>query len=273
MITFARPRWKYDSYADFWRLVELSEFPTCFVDEMDMTDPEQVYITTPMNGDYQAHLENHTDRRCTIFLWMLERPGGSGTVAQFRADNQAHLDAGRIDAILSSDKGMASECGYQYVPMYSHPDLGTIGDVFDKKYDAIGLMAYSPRRGFLFSDPGAPRAKLPNGCTQAPNGWGDVRDHLLRTSRIGINVHQDSVNYSEPLRFALFAAYGLPIVTERIPEDDLYTPYVLQSDYGNFLDMLAYGRRNYEQFLSDGIAYCKSLCYDHTFREGVEKYL
>lgn len=271
MITFAIPGWKYESYADFWRLVALSEFPTCYVDEMSLYDREAIYITTPMNGDFQNHLDNHRDRRCTIFLWMLERPGGSGTLAKFKADNQVHIDAGRVDAIICSDAGMMRDCGYHFVPMYSHPLLGIPGQ--QKQYDTIGLMAYAGRRGFLFADPKTPLPRLPNGCTQAPNAWGGARDLFLKQTRIGINVHQDEVSYCEPLRFALFSAYGLPIVSENIPDGHPYERGLIQSPLDKYLHWLDYARKNYDQLRLDGLALRDLMCYQNNFREGVEKWL
>ena len=37
MIIFTRTRHTYDSYSDFWKLVELSGFNICFVDEIDIS--------------------------------------------------------------------------------------------------------------------------------------------------------------------------------------------------------------------------------------------
>ena len=60
-ITFLKTRHVYDSYADFWSLVSLGNFPTIYVDEWRPT-MEGVFITAPVNGDYREHMKNHLDK-------------------------------------------------------------------------------------------------------------------------------------------------------------------------------------------------------------------
>ena len=107
---------------------------------------------------------------------------------------------------------MAAQCGLHYVPMGSHEGLGSPGVV--KEYDLIGLMCYSNRRSFVFRCADEMLHKVGN-VTLAPNGWGEDRHNRLQRSRFMFNVHQDDFPFIEPLRFALAAAYGLPLVTER----------------------------------------------------------
>ena len=78
-ITFVKTRHVYDSYTDFWRLVELSGFPTIYYDEMDLRQ-SGVFIISPTNGSVEQHLENHVNdfpRNAHLILWNLERPSGS----------------------------------------------------------------------------------------------------------------------------------------------------------------------------------------------------
>jgi hypothetical protein len=43
-IIFARTRWNYESYVDYWDLVELSNFPIVWLDEMDLSKIGTTYI-------------------------------------------------------------------------------------------------------------------------------------------------------------------------------------------------------------------------------------
>ncbi len=40
----------YRSYVDYWKLVELSKFDTCELDEVDR-DSDNTYIFSPVNGN------------------------------------------------------------------------------------------------------------------------------------------------------------------------------------------------------------------------------
>jgi len=65
-----------------------------------------------------------------------------------------------------------------------------------------------------------------------PNCWPPERDEVLAHSKIGIASHQDTFPFMEPLRMSLFAAWGLPILTETLVDawpygDDVveFAPY------------------------------------------------
>jgi hypothetical protein len=48
------------------------------------------------------------------------------------------------------------------------------------------------------------------------NCWPPERDKVLQASKFALSIHQDTGPFLEPLRFALFAAYGLPILSETV---------------------------------------------------------
>lgn len=221
-IIFAHPRHSYDSYTDYRKLVELSQFPTCFIDEIDLQS-DNLYIVSPMNGEFDAHIDWRQLRKCQIYHWNLERPG-AGSISDYKGQNSRHIREGKIDHVLVSDKLLARLTGFKYVVMGSHDKLGIPGE--DKTYDYIHLMCYSPRRGPFFNYPNALTAV--DGMTIAPNSWGQERHEALQRSKMMLNIHQDEHPYCEPLRFTLAAAYGLPIVTEHIPpENNVYETCVL----------------------------------------------
>lgn len=275
-IIFARTRWIYDSYVDFWRLVELSEFPTVYVDEIDFQS-DNLYITAPMNGDYRAHLANHAhDRKCTLAHWLLERPTPEGRESPADAirrytDANRELEAMRyVDQTIVSDPLLAKITGFKYVPMGSHALLGEPGN--DKQCDFIGLMAPYPRRAFLF-DGGRVKTEW-NGMTFAPNVNGikdpGIRHGFLQKARFGLNVHNDVHPFCEPLRFALFAAYALPVVTETIPDGTLYRGAIYEAHYDDIPHAMRYAADHFDSWPGAGKYLHDVMTGSHSFRRCIE---
>lgn len=208
MITFVKTRWQYDSYVDFWRLVELSDFPTIYVDELDISQPG-VYITAPMNGEWRPHIDNQADRprNAHLVMWNLERPSGSaGSVGKYAQDNRDLIYKRHVDEVWVSDRRLAEETNLRYVTLGSDPGLGEPGE--EKKYLFCHMSYEVPRRQGIYNHF--------NKDDIGQNCWPPERDEILKQSKFAVNVHQDNHPFQEPLRFALFAAYGLPIISETI---------------------------------------------------------
>lgn len=269
-IIFVKTRWFYQSYTDFWHLVELSEFPTCFVDEMDINDPEAVYIVAPMNGEWRPFIDQqylpNLQRKAKLILWNLERPGGSGTLQQYSNDNLA-LIGEYVDKVVVSDRSLAFHCSLDYLTLGGHPDLGIPGSLSVKKYDVIHLSCYSNHRSWLFDAPDRPKSILDGNITVARNGWGQDRHWSLQESRYMLNVHQDGFPFIEPLRFVLAAMYGLPIISEACNNFYPYKDYVIPID-GLKAGVLKYGSDNY----MDGKLLRNNMIHNFPFRKCVEAY-
>lgn len=258
-ITFVRPRHKYDSYRDFWKLVELSGFPTCFVDECDLTKPV-VYITTMVNttwGNLIRAFEGKR-RRAHLILWNLERPyGWAGSVGKYGDKCWQMMHSRHFDEVWVSDRRLAQETELRFVILGSHPDLGHPGDA--KKHDFCHMSVATNRRQSVYK----------HFDNIGPNCWPPQRDEVLRASRFALNVHQDNHPFQEPLRFALFAAYGLPIITETIfdafpwgGETMIFNPYPsLVAKMRQVIDDKAYGR-----FVEMGMRGRQLMCFENTFR-------
>lgn len=208
-IVFVRTRWFYQSYTDYWKLVELSGFPTCYTDEVDTT-AEKVYILSPHNGEWgeviKAQDEKHNRiRNCHLILWNLERPDGSaGGMLNFGPTRRQLIYDRMVDEVWVSDSRLADETGLRFVVLGSDEGLGQPST--EKKYDFCHMSYEVPRRQGIhkhFQNIG-------------PNGWGEERDAVLKASKFGLALHQDRHPFQEPLRMALFAAYGLPIVCETL---------------------------------------------------------
>lgn len=244
-IIFCQTDHNYESYRDFWTLVSLSGFPIIKVSELDISKPG-VYITTPMNRDWRNHINSeHKQYKAVnahLILWNLERPSGSAhSVPQY--SQQCHyLQAGLwengkpvndegdkawgrfIDDIWVSDRRLAQEIHQNFVILGSDEGLGKPGA--DKKYSFCHMSYEVNRRKGIYD-------QFNNGnISVAPNAWPPERDEILRHTKFAVNVHQDNHPFQEPLRFALFAAYGLPIITETIHDSYPWSDeFMIYSDY------------------------------------------
>ena len=143
-----------------------------------------------------------------------ERPGEDG-IQGYIDGNRQYVDAGHLDGVIVSDRQLAEDVRFKFVPLGSHTGLGAPGhlDARLAGYDLIHLCCYSLHRSFLFKTPEVIRDTI-MGLIVADNGWGEDRHIRLMDSRFMLNIHQDEYAYIEPLRFSLAAAYGLPILSE-----------------------------------------------------------
>jgi len=258
-ITFLKSVHHYDSYTDFFKLAELAGFPVKRVDELDVSQPG-VFITSPMNGDWREHLRSQADRtrNAHLILWNIERPAGSsGSVGQYGESNRRLMygqeeDGSKapcryIDEVWVSDRQLALETGLRFVPLGSNAGMGRPGQPNEKRYDLVHISYTGPPR----------RQTIYNHFQKSqvgPNCWPPERDKVLQRSRFALNVHQDNHPFCEPLRFALFAAYGLPILTETVIDAFPYCDRTMQfANYDHLVprmrDML---KDDYNRWLAMG---------------------
>jgi len=267
-IVFAATDHNYESYRDFWQLVSLSGFPIIKVSEVDISK-KVVYITAPMNRDWRNHINSQHKKKklvkAHLILWNIERPSGSaGSVGEY-SDQCYYLQVGKwengeiinedgdkawgrfIDNVWVSDQKLAQETGLDFIVLGSHEDLGRPGA--DKKYSLVHMSYEVNRRKSLYD-------QFRNGnISVAPNAWPPERDEILKASKFALNVHQDHHPFQEPLRFALFAAYGLPIISETIYDATPFSDeFMIFSDYnglpGKIREVLA---DDYERWRSMGL--------------------
>lgn len=279
-IVFARPVHQYDSYTDFYRLAELSGFPIIPVNRIDLTR-DYIVITAPMNGDYKEHFVGNLaewqetgkitgecqlslqkrsglPRLAHLIVWNLERPSGSGSVGQYAQDSKSWIDNRFCDEVWVSDPTMADETMLRYVPLGSDYGLGE-PDWHNKHYDFAHMSVTIPRRVHIYKE----------FTNIGPNAWPwnkPSRDEILKGSKFALNVHQDNFPFVEPLRFALFAAYGLPIITEMLSNNYPYGDDVIAYPYHNLVsgikDCLA---GDYEQYKEKGMRLRDKLCGVYQF--------
>lgn len=254
-VMFVRTRHEYGSYVDFWRLVELAGYTTIYVDEIPAHDrPDRTFVISPINGEWVNGLV--TEAR--LILWQLE----------WNVDGN-HVAPPGVDEVWSSDYDHAKSIGAKYVLMGSDWRLNLAPDApaVEKVYDVAMLAYMTYRRQLVYNELRA------HGLVLAPNGWGGDRHEILRRTKVVLHVHQhDHVATVAPLRWCIAAAYGLPVLSERVPwveqrpEDapvGVYCPYRRVDTFVN----------EYLQFplwMDAGMYLHEQLCVDHTFRQSVE---
>jgi len=222
-IVHVQTRYVYDSYHDLRKLFALAGFRTVYVDEVDISQPV-TYIVSPMNGEWRPHIDNeHASgklHQCDLILWNIERAGGGDTksVGNYTRANWDLIYQRHVDRVWVSDRRLAQETGLHYAVLGSHPDFGEPGDVTNKIWDITHMSYVNGRRSSVLD-----RLSKFDGYDQfnqedriSHNCWPPERDKVLQASRWALSIHQDTGPFCEPLRFALFAAYGLPILSETV---------------------------------------------------------
>ena len=220
-IVHVQTRYVYDSYIDLRKLFALAGFRTVYVDEIDISQPV-TYIISPANGELRPHIDNEDatgkQRQCDLILWNIERAGGGDTksVGNYTRANWDLIYKRHVDRVWVSDRRLAQETGLHYAVLGSHPDFGSPGDVKNKIWDITHMSYVNGRRSHVLdrlSKTGS-YDELNHEDRISHNCWPPERDKVLQASRWAISIHQDTGPFIEPLRFALFAAYGLPILSE-----------------------------------------------------------
>jgi len=264
-IVFARTDYTYDSYSDFWRLVELAGYPIVNVSDIRF-DEDVTYIFTPMNGQIPAHLASDTvgdraTKRCRIVWWNLEYHSTE------EHSLSKGLDAGYplVDAVWVSDMWIAAQD-----PRTTHVMLG--GDKrlrvaihgAEKAFDVAHMSYIHGRREGIFADLRA------RGRSLAPAGWGIERAAALSASRLMLHVHQYPTPVMAPLRACLAAAYKLPMVVETLADPGIYRDTLYLAGYDDLVNEVERALRD-PGLVERGERLYRLLCEDRTFRDEVER--
>lgn len=260
---FARTRHYYGSYFDFWNLVEISGFKVCYIDQIDL-ESDEIFIVGTLNGELKQHMDHRRSilkgpQKARVILWNLERPGPDAMVA-FINEYLPYFNK-----VWFSDKFLAEydSKNFVYTELGSHPNLPHPGGPQPPVYDFAHLSYIVPRRQVVFD--GLVRMGYRMSQTPIPA----ERGAELWKCRSMVNVHQNEFKICEPIRFAISAAYKLPIITEEI-----YNPYPLE--HGKTCLISSYEKilENADKWLSSDITSIghdlhKRLAIDFSFRQGV----
>ena len=126
---FVRTRHEYGSYQDYWRMVELAGFPTCYSDELDPAS-DNTYIVTVRNGENE---QGWPGARAHIIHWNIEY----------------HVEYGPWAGVAetwSPDAWHAEKIGARYVPMGGDARLNDGTNGAGPTYDVAYLGYMIPRR-------------------------------------------------------------------------------------------------------------------------------
>lgn len=202
---FARTRHEYIPYLDFWCLVELSGFQWAYLDTINWYDSSLTVIATPLNGEWFAIPQDHTTY---LIHWNLERFNPAAPTEGYKY---------RYNEVWASDRAMADAQGAKFVFLGGHRAFGTVNQ--NRKYfDYITLAANFGRRTPILYN-----LEQSLTCADVDGGtWNDTRHNQLQSSRLMINLHQDDLRWSEPLRFMIAASYALPLLSEPCADPGLY---------------------------------------------------
>lgn len=210
-IVFCKTRHAYGSYGDFWRLVEASKFATCFVDELDLRR-DCTFIVTPWNGETTPILERarqHPNAKAKVVWWLLERD-----MCDRGFDETFDQAAALVDDVWVSDRSYATRHPrLRFVMLGGHPDLTHVTNL-RKQFDVCTLAYLWGRRQHVTT------ILAHQGISIAPEAFGrQAQDQIVAASSIMLSMHQyDAARIIAPLRFAVAAAYGLPVLTEQVDD-------------------------------------------------------
>jgi hypothetical protein len=257
-VYFVKTRTWYQPYDDFFRLADLSGYPLIYLDEMDL-DSDNTYIFTPLNGETT---NGWPDSRANIIFWDGEWRLKESSYAW--PDSDLVIPPG-VKHVWASDKWYAERIGAQYVPMGSH--VGLVGTArTDEAFD-LAVMAYVyGRRSTVMS------AIKDKGLTLAPNAWGEERDAVLKASSTMLNVHQhERIHTVTPLRFAIAAAYHLPLISESVYDAGVFDKAVLYADYADLAGYTALMVRRWRPLLQHKADELHELlCIKNSFKSFVQ---
>lgn len=270
-VVFAHPRFQYSSYTDYRELVRLTGFETCYVDEIDVTRPETIYVVSPINGEYRPARDGWRDKEHNAMLvtWCLERPS-DGLMGDFIRGTKEFLNDWYVDHVWLSDRWFTQQVNDKRVTfavLGSHRGLGQLGNLPDThmQWDVIHLSCVTHRRRLIWEELEA------RGLRIAPNAWGETRhDEMLRTKFL-VNVHQDEWPIIEPQRFALAAAYGTPVITEGCRDAYPYSEggshhYVIQKPYDELVQEIVHCvKGKYGDYKAMGVRLHEAMTTEYEF--------
>lgn len=289
-IIFAQTRYSYQSYTDYTKLVGLSRFDTCYVDEIDLSK-NAIYLVSPINGEFRPHIENqlklHVGNKQAKLIWInLERPIEvkwedlqDKSKPVFACTKQSFDTMPEyVDQVWVADRLFAESMQndrVKFVPIGSHPDLGKseLRNSYSYPWGNFvydyAMMAYIDGRRIAIRD-------ALSDLSAAPNAWPPFREEILAQTKCMLNVHQSDHLIGEPLRFAVGAANKIPIISETIIDPFPMQPnlHYVSEDYANLANKVR-TRCNYfsDSFLNSEISnnLYELLCEDYRFGKNIKK--
>lgn len=257
-VLFARTRFVYPPYNDFFRMAELSGYATCYLDEVDW-QKSQVVISSPHNGE---HLGVPKERKARSILWNIERP----TPGTDYFPNGRDIPYG-IDEVWVSDAEIARITGARFVFLGGHRSFAG-GIKSEKHWDVISLMAMFGRRT------GLPVQLSEFSWADVSGGtWGEDRHQRLMGSRLMISAHQDDYPYIEPPRYMLAGCYALPLIAEEAALYRIWKPHehFIPTKMDDFPCLVRSLLKDEVRRARLGASIWRLVCVEHPFKQEVDE--
>lgn len=253
----------YDGYRDYFRIAELSGYPVIWLDEID-PQSANTYILSPLNGDWTNGWQNPKAR---IILHDLEWRLKTGEGYQW-SESELVTPPG-VAEVWASDKWYAGVTEAKYVPLGSHPGLVENNPPAEPRFD-VTLQCYMSGRRTYIAD-----RMLEQGITIAPSKWNPDRDALLKNVTAMLHIHQwDNIATIAPLRYAIAAAYALPLISEQVQQRSIFDEIVLFTTYDAMPAYVKTLTGRYQDDLKErGAALKELLTTTYSFRACIERAL
>jgi hypothetical protein len=253
----------YDAYRDFFRLAELA-FGSDRILWLNEVDPasDNTYILSPLNGSWNNGWQ---DVKARLILWDLEWRLSEGGHTWDK--NELVIPPG-VSEVWTSDRWYAGIVGAKYVPLGSHPGLVEDSAPSAEHYDVAPLSCNSQDGGRQHMMDLLAKA----GVSIAPNAWNPQRDAILKNTTAMLQVHQwRNIRTIAPLRVAIAAAYGLPLICEQVMERGMFDGVALFTSYDTMPEYVATLTKRYPERLAEhGQALKELLTGEYSFRKCVE---
>lgn len=272
---FIRSTTPYESYTDFWSLVELSGFRTVPAKEANLM-ATGTFIWPTMDWETIERLmqEPKGVRKAKVFWWYLERPDAHRRKMSpedlFRETISEVCDARWVDEVWVSERTLFSiDDRTRYVPLGGHPGLRAPAPMAGPLYDVAHVGQLTPRRTWILTE----LQRL--GHSVSPSAWGPDRAAILGQSSLLLNIDRvEGLHLAAPLRFVLAAAYRLPIVSEEAGDMDPLVPgkSILTAPYDRLPAFVSEVLKRPDLGRLADEAH-RVLCEEHTFRKSVLKTL
>ena len=208
----------FDSYIDYHRMIEMWNYPTCELNEIDYESDNTYIYSSPIGIPQQVFFHDAAkNRKCKLVMIFLEWP-------KWENGELLHLKglADPVDEVWVCDKHLydlwqmfepQTINKVRFMVMGGHPDFGVKPQdrkKSDYEWDCVHLMYLTGMRGFKFH---VMRDEI--GYSMAPTTYNDeARRNTLLNSEFGLNLHQNPLPCISPQRFMVFASYCLPIITD-----------------------------------------------------------
>jgi hypothetical protein len=250
---FVFPDKDYPSYTDVRRLVELSGFE--WIRASDMNDLDEIdHIWLSPEQPYWLATGGRQ------IWWNLEYGG------EYEPRKDGVWDV--HGEVWACDPTWAQAHGAKLVVMGSHPGLNPnpLLTLEGKMFDFLMLAYMTPRRVALRDQ----LRDLKHPVEIYP-GYGALRAAHLADSALMLHAHQrDDTPAIAPQRFALCAAYKLPLIHEAVPDEGEYGQYALFEEYTKLAEATRFDLDEPDILREVGVELHDWLCVEHTFRKSVE---